>query len=144
MCYCYTTKAIQLDWNTAYVLVLNRNKPREWKITEAFSSMRHEASAKVYLFIFLINIIYDHLAKLYCCHISAILPFEIRNRSKPVAAYGLPVGGLPNNDPMFVLLFVHLISTLSYFAKISSCTFSIGYSCYYCRRIFLCSFRAFA
>src|SRR6476619_3501227 len=84
--------------------------------------MRHEASAKVYLFIFLINIIYDHLAKLYCCYISAILPFEIRNRSKPVATYGLPVGGLPNNDPVFVPLFVHLISTLSYFAKISSCT----------------------
>ena len=26
-----------------------------------------------------------------------ILPFEIRNRSKPVATYVLPVGGLPNN-----------------------------------------------
>ncbi len=82
--------------------------------------MLHEA--KVYLFIFLINIIYGHLAKLYCCHISEILPFEMRNRSMPVAIYGLPVGGLPNNDPVFVPLFVHLIITLSSFAKISSCT----------------------
>jgi hypothetical protein len=40
----------------------------------------------------------------------------------PVAIYGLPVGGLPNNGPVFVPLFVHLISTLSPFAKISSCT----------------------
>ena len=51
-----------------------------------------------------------------------ILPFEIRNRSKPVAIYGLPVAGLPNNGPVFVPLFVHLISTLSPFARISSCT----------------------
>ena len=51
-----------------------------------------------------------------------ILPFEMRNRSKPVTTYGLPVGGLPNNGPVFVPLFVHLISTLSPFAKISSCT----------------------
>ena len=51
-----------------------------------------------------------------------ILPFEMRNRSKPVATYGLPVGGLPNNGPVFVPLFVHPISTLSAFAKISSCT----------------------
>ena len=51
-----------------------------------------------------------------------ILPFEMRNRSKPVATYGLPVGGLPNNGPVFVPLFVHLISTLSPFEKISSCT----------------------
>jgi hypothetical protein len=50
-----------------------------------------------------------------------ILPFEMRNRSKPVATYGLPVGGLPNNGPVFVPLFVHLISTLSPFAKASSC-----------------------
>jgi len=48
-----------------------------------------------------------------------ILPFEMRNRSKPVATYGLPVGGLPNNGPVFVPLFVHLISTLSPFAKAS-------------------------
>src|ERR687883_1934089 len=66
--------------------------------------------------------VYGQLAKLYCCHISMILPFEIRNRSKPVATYGLSVGGLPNNGPVFVPLFVHLISTLSPFAKISSCT----------------------
>ena len=51
-----------------------------------------------------------------------ILPFEMRNKSKPVTTYGLPVGGLPNNGPVFVPLFVHLISTLSPFAKISSCT----------------------
>lgn len=44
------------------------------------------------------------------------------NSSKPVATYGLPVGGLPNNDHVFVPLFVHLINTLSSFAKISSCT----------------------
>ena len=47
-----------------------------------------------------------------------ILPFEMRKRSKPVATYGLPVGGLPNNGPVFV----HLIKTLSPFAKKSSCT----------------------
>ena len=41
-----------------------------------------------------------------------ILPFEMRNRSKPVTTYGLPVGGLPNNGPVFVPLFVHLIRTL--------------------------------
>lgn len=46
-----------------------------------------------------------------CCHSSIILPFEIRNRSKPVAICGLPVAGLPNNGPVFVPLFVHLIST---------------------------------
>ena len=51
-----------------------------------------------------------------------ILPFEMRKRSKPVATYGLPVGGFPNNGPVFVPLFVHLIITLSPFAKISSCT----------------------
>ena len=51
-----------------------------------------------------------------------ILPFEMRKRSIPDATYGLPVGGLPNNGPVFVPLFVHLISTLSPFAKISSCT----------------------
>jgi hypothetical protein len=55
-----------------------------------------------------------------------ILPFEIRNRSKPVTIIGLPVGGLPNNGPVFVPLFVHLISTLSPFAKISSCTIFIS------------------
>jgi len=32
------------------------------------------------------------------------------------------LGGLPNNGPVFVPLFVHLINTLSPFAKISSCT----------------------
>ena len=74
------------------------------------------------VFIYDIAVVYGHLAKLYCCHISMILPFEMRNRSKPVATYGLPVGGLPNNGPVFVPLFVHLISTLSPFAKISSCT----------------------
>jgi hypothetical protein len=51
-----------------------------------------------------------------------ILPFEMRKRSKPVATYALPVGELPNNGPVFVPLFVHLISTLSPFARISSCT----------------------
>ena len=51
-----------------------------------------------------------------------ILPFEMRKRSKPVATYGLPVGGLPNNGPVFVPVFVHLIKTLSPFAKTSSCT----------------------
>jgi hypothetical protein len=51
-----------------------------------------------------------------------ILPFEMRNRSNPVATYGLPVGGLPNNGPVFVPLFVHLINTLSPFVRISSCT----------------------
>jgi hypothetical protein len=34
----------------------------------------------------------------------------------------LPVGGLPNNDPVFVPLFVHLISTLSPFARTSWCS----------------------
>lgn len=67
-------------------------------------------------------LIYGQLAKLYCCHISMILPFEMRKRSMPVATYGLPVGGLPNNGPVFVPLFVHLINTLSPFVRISSCT----------------------
>src|SRR5919204_1980675 len=66
--------------------------------------------------------IYGQLAKLYCCQSSVILPFEIRKRSKPVTTIALSVGGLPNNGPVFVPLVVHLISTLSPFAKVSSCT----------------------
>jgi hypothetical protein len=46
----------------------------------------------------------------------------MRKRSKPVATYVFPVGGLPNNGPVFVPLFVHLISTLSPFERISWCT----------------------
>ena len=38
-----------------------------------------------------------------------ILPFEIRNGSKPVAIYGLPVAGLPNNGPVLF----HYLSILS-------------------------------
>ena len=53
------------------------------------------------------------------CDISMILPFEMRNRSKPVATYGLSVGGFPNSGPVFVPLFVHLINTLSPLAKTS-------------------------
>src|SRR5215212_786657 len=74
------------------------------------------------LFIYESAAVYDQHAKLYCCHIYMILPFEMRNRSNPVATYGLPVCELPNTVPVFVPVFVHLISTLSPFAKISSCT----------------------
>jgi hypothetical protein len=56
-------------------------------------------------------------AQSYIAAISMILPFEMRKRSKPIATYGLPVGGFPNNGPVFVPLFVHLISTLSPLAK---------------------------
>jgi hypothetical protein len=77
---------------------------------------------QIFSFIYESAVVYDQLAKLYCCHISMISPFEMRNRSNPVATYGLPVGGLPNNGPVFVPLFVHLISTLSPFEKVSSCT----------------------
>ena len=65
---------------------------------------------------------HGHGAKLYCCQSSLILPFEMRKRSKPVATYVFPVGGLPNKGPVFVPLFVHLISTLSPFERISWCT----------------------
>jgi hypothetical protein len=80
---------------------------------------------QIFSFIYESAVVYDQLAKLYCCHISMILPFEMRNRSNPVATYGLPVGGLPNNGPVFVPLFVHLISTLSPFAKISQMIFKL-------------------
>ena len=53
---------------------------------------------------------------------SLILPFEMRKRSKPVTTYALPVGGFPNNGPVFVPLFVHLIITLSPSVRISLCS----------------------
>src|SRR6187200_150222 len=89
------------------------------------SSQLHSLSLlnnTLFVYVYDWYLIYGQLAKLYCCHISMILPFEMRNRSKPVATYGLPVAGLPNNGPVFVPLIVHLISTLSPFAKTSSCT----------------------
>jgi hypothetical protein len=87
-----------------------------------FNHVDRDALSLIFLDNYQIVVIYGQLAKLYCCQSSMILSFEMRKRSRPIATYGLPVAGLPNNGPVFVPLFVHLINTLSPFAKLSSCT----------------------
>ena len=43
---------------------------------------------------------FSQLSSVYSCHISTILPFEIRNRSKPEIVMRLPVDGPPNSSPV--------------------------------------------
>ena len=63
---------------------------------------------------------YGHLPTPNCCHISAILPPEIRNKSKPVIVTGLSPGGMPTTSFLGVPVIVHRINTLSPFATTSS------------------------
>src|SRR5918994_5545922 len=63
---------------------------------------------------------YGHLPTPNCCHISAILPPEIRKKSKPVTVTVLSPGGMPITSFLGVPVIVHRSNTLSPLAMTSS------------------------